>query len=265
MDAFFTDDSMIRRVHRERGVGLGGPRALLLMAAHPVAFAGFFAHTTSLDEPYERLRRTGIVMDTITFGSRSRAERMCAHVRSAHATVGGALAHDSGRFPAGTPYRGDDPALLLWILACLVDSCVLAYERYVGTLTREEKDAYWRDYHVVAELFGIPRDELPETWADFEAYMQAMYDSGDLHVSEEAAALAKQIVMDPPLPLAAKPLLELVNQVTVGLLPAEVRRMYGFWWDPVRGLAVRGGAEYVRRVLVPLMPQHMRLVPSARP
>ena len=34
-----------------RLTGLSGPRALLVMAAHPVAFAGFFAHTGALDDP----------------------------------------------------------------------------------------------------------------------------------------------------------------------------------------------------------------------
>ena len=46
----FTDDSMLRRVHREWVVAFSGPRALLMQATHPVAFAGFFAHTGALDD-----------------------------------------------------------------------------------------------------------------------------------------------------------------------------------------------------------------------
>ena len=52
--------------------------------------------------------------------------------------------------------------------------------------------------------------------------------------------------MKPPVPLAFKPLLELVNQITVGLLPAAIRRQYGFSWDPARHLALLGGAEYTQ-------------------
>ena len=51
-------------------VGLSGPRALLMMAAHPVAFEGFFMATGSLDDPYKRLRRTAEVMDAVAWGSR---------------------------------------------------------------------------------------------------------------------------------------------------------------------------------------------------
>ena len=49
---------MLRRVVGDRVTALSGPRALLVQAAHPVAFAGFFAHTGALDEPYPRLERT---------------------------------------------------------------------------------------------------------------------------------------------------------------------------------------------------------------
>ena len=45
MSGYFTDESMIRRVHREHVVALSGARALLMQAAHPVAFAGFFMST----------------------------------------------------------------------------------------------------------------------------------------------------------------------------------------------------------------------------
>ena len=38
------------------------------MAAHPVAFEGFFAQTGALSDPYARLRRTAEVLETITYG-----------------------------------------------------------------------------------------------------------------------------------------------------------------------------------------------------
>src|SRR5690348_7800139 len=90
--SLFSDDSMLRRVHREWVVALSGPRALLMQAAHPVAFAGFFAHTRGLEDPYERLSRTAHVMDTIAFGPRSEAERMTRRVRLMHSRVRGVLA-----------------------------------------------------------------------------------------------------------------------------------------------------------------------------
>ena len=260
----FTDDSMLRVVHRETAVALSGPRALLMQATHPVAFAGFFAHTGALDEPYERLHRTAMVMNAIAFGPRAAADRATRRVRAMHSRVRGTLEHPVGRFPAGTPYAADDPALLLWVLATLVDSALVVYQRYVGSLTDAQRDAYWRDYRVVGRLFGLKAREMPRDIDAFDAYLEDMLAGDDLFVSAEARELAVKIVMRPPVPLHLRPLLEVANFVTVGLLPPRVRRLYGFSWDPARGLALVGGAEYARRLLVPLLPDRLRLTPSAR-
>jgi uncharacterized protein (DUF2236 family) len=261
---YFTDDSMLRVVHRESAVALSGQRALLMQATHPVAFAGFFAHTGALDEPYERLNRTARVMDTIGFGSREAADRATRRVRAMHRRVSGVITEPAGRFPAGTPYAADDPVLLLWILATLVDSALLVYEKYVRRLTRDERDAYWQDYKVVGRLFGLADDEMPDAIEDFDAYMDDFLAGDDLFITDEARELAIKIVMRPPVPLKARPLLELANQITVGLLPARMRRGYGLRWDPMRSVALHGGAEYVKRVVVPVLPERLRLVSSAR-
>ena len=113
-DGYFTDDSMLRRVVGDRVTALSGQRALLVMAAHPVAFAGFFAHTGALDDPYARLERTATVMNAIAFGTRRQADRLTAHVRAMHRRVEGTLPEPAGPFPAGTPYRGDDPERQPW-------------------------------------------------------------------------------------------------------------------------------------------------------
>ncbi len=256
---YFTDASMVRRVHREYAVRLAGPRTLLLQATHPVAFAGFFAHTGALDAPYERLARTARVIDAIIYGERAEADRLTRRVRAMHRRVRGTLAEPAGRFPAGTPYAADDPELLLWILAPIVDSTLLVYDKYVRRMSRDERDAYWQDYRVIGTLFGLLPEEMPATIEDFDAYMAAMLASGDLHITDEARELAIEIVLHPPVPLQARPLLELVNQITVGLLPSEIRRGYGLSWDPARSVALHGGAKYVRRVMLPLLPRRLRL------
>src|SRR3954468_2924770 len=146
MDGYFSDDSMLRRVHRERALALAGPRALLMQAAHPLAVSGLLAHSGLLDEPYERLARTAEVMNTIGFGPRAEADRVTRLVREMHSRVRGRLGQEAGAYAAGTPYRADDPDLLLWILFTLVDSGLLVYKLYVGPLTRADQEAYWQDH-----------------------------------------------------------------------------------------------------------------------
>jgi uncharacterized protein (DUF2236 family) len=235
---------MLRRVQREHAVALAGPRALLMQAAQPEAFDQFIMRTGSLEDPYGRLHRTAAVLEAIGFGTREAADRATRPVRAIHRHHG-----------------ADQPHLLLWILATLIDSNLLVYQRYVGPLTRDERQDYLDDFKVVGELFDL--HDMPETIEDFEAYMKGMLRSGELHVSQQARDLAIDIVMRPPLPPVLLPVRELVNQVTVGLLPREIRRLYRFRWDPARALALRGQQEYVRRLLLPALPGRVRYAASA--
>jgi uncharacterized protein (DUF2236 family) len=255
---YFDEGSMIRRVHREQVVALAGPRSLLMQAAQPVAFAGFFASTGALHNPYPRLERTAAALNTVIFGTRAAADRVTARIRRVHSRVRGELNEAVGPFPAGTAWAADDPELLLWIIATLVDSSLLVYERYIRPLSPAERQEYWRDYRTVARLFGLGLGDTPEDYEDLRAYLAQMLAGDQLQLSAEARALGIQIVLRPPVPLPARPLLELANFITVGLLPGRLRREYGLSWDPLRGLVHRGGAQYARRVLVPMLPGRVR-------
>ncbi len=267
MEGYFTDDSMLRIVHRERAVALSGPRALLMQAAHPLAVTGLLAHSSAMEEPYDRLARTARVLRTIGFGTRADADAVTARVRAMHRSVRGTIAEPVGRFPAGTPYRADQPDLLLWVLFTLVDSAMVVYRKYVRSLSRAQEAAYWEDYKLVGELFGLTRADMPDTLADLHDYRREMLEGDILHVTPWARQRAREIVLDPPVPWIARPLLETANFITIALLPDRIRRQYGFAPLPpaqVRKALVAGGAEYTKRLVIPFLPERLRLVPSAR-
>jgi len=258
---------MMRRVHSERALALSGQRALLMQAAHPVAVIGLLAHTASLEEPYDRLARTAETMNTIAFGSKADADRITRRVRAMHRRVSGALEEAVGPYPAGTPYRADDPDLLLWVLFSLWDSSLVVYRKYVRPMSREEEASYWEDYKLVGRLFGLQPRDMPAALAELDAYRARMLDGDELLVTDWARSRARQIVLSPPVPLAARPLLETANFITIALLPDSIRRQYGFSPLPppfLRRALVAGGAEYVRRAVLPLLPHRLRLVPGAR-
>jgi len=267
MESYFSDDSMLRRVHRERAVALSGPRALLMQAAHPLAVSGLLAHSTAIDEPYDRLARTAETMSLIGFGPREEADRVTAHVRAMHARVRGRIREAVGPYPAGTPYRADDPELLLWVLFTLVDSALVVYRKYVGRLSRSEEAAYWEDYKTVGLLFGLRIADMPATLGDLDDYRRSMFEGERLYVNDWARERARGIVLEPPIPWIARPLLETANFITVALLPDRIREQYGFAPLPptaVRRALVTGGAEYVKRAVIPFLPDRLRYVPSAR-
>lgn len=267
MAGYFDDSSMLRRVHRERALALAGPRALLMQAAHPLAVSGLLAHSTAVDDPYERLARTADVMGTIGFGERADADRVTRTVRTMHRRVSGKLREPVGAYPAGTGYRADDPELLMWVLFTLVDSGLVVYRTYVRSLSREEEAAYWADYRVVGRLFGLRVRDMPRTLADLDDYRRSMLEGDSLYVTDWARERARAIVLDPPVPWMAQPLLETVNFITIALLPDRIRHEYGFAPVPpafLRKALVRAGGEYVKRAVVPFLPDRLRLVPAAR-
>jgi uncharacterized protein (DUF2236 family) len=264
---YFTDASAIRVVQRERAVALAGPRALLMQAAHPLAVAGLLAHSDALEDPYVRLGRTATVMNAVTFSSRQEADRLTRRVRTMHRSVSGRIPETVGRYPAGTPYRADAPELLMWILYSLVDSNIVVYETYVGRLSQRRQAALWEDFKLVGRLFGLDEGQLPQTLADLRRYGREMLEGDSLAVGDWARRRAREIVLEPPVPNLARPLVETVNFITIALLPDPIREQYGFSAIPppaLRRALVRAGALYVRRALLPLLPAQFRLVPAAR-
>ena len=205
MDSYFDDTSMLRRVHREFAVALSGPRALLMQAAHPVAFEGFFAHSGALDEPYERLRRTAAVMNTIGFGERADADRATRRVRAMHGKVRGELERPPGAFRRA---RRSPPTTRSCCCGCWRRSSTRRWSSTTSTsqsLSQAEREAYWQDYRVIGGLFGLQDHEMPADIRAFDDYMRGMLEGDDLFVTSAARELALQIVMRPPVPLTKRP------------------------------------------------------------
>src|SRR5437588_13119550 len=106
-------ESMLRRVHEERAVGLlYGQRALCIGALMPLNFVGTSEHSYAKLTPFKRLAHTGTAFETIYFGGRSQADRVLSYVRKLHGRVQGQLPEDVGIIPAGTPYSALDPELM---------------------------------------------------------------------------------------------------------------------------------------------------------
>ena len=219
-----------------------------MQAAHPVAFAGFFAHTGALDEPYERLARTARVMDLDRLRRPAEdADRLTAP-RARHAPPRARRAGRAGRAASrpARPTRPTIPALLLWILAALVDSAAVVYQRYVRRAEpRRARRAVGRLPRRRAPVRPARDATCPATGDDFEAYM-ARHGRGRATCTSPTrrASWRSRSSCARRSRCALRPLLELANQITVGLLPAAPA-------PPVRlrvGPGARGRGARRRRV-----------------
>jgi uncharacterized protein (DUF2236 family) len=214
---FFGPDSVAWRLHSDVSFAAGGYRALLVEALHPLAIAAVEQHGRLLDDPWRRLWRTSQYVFDITFGDRATALAAAERVRSVHRAL-------RGTDPVtGLDYRADDPALLLWVHAVLVDSVLVAFDRYGAGLPRARADRYVAEMGTAAELVGIPIDLAPRSVAEVRAVLARM----PLRLTPGAQRV-RGLVLDPPVAWWWRPLTAGFRAAVLAILPDEAGRLYGF-------------------------------------
>jgi uncharacterized protein (DUF2236 family) len=221
-----------RRINAERLVLLGWSRAILLQLAHPLVAAGVAAHSSYTGgalSAARRLRHTVGAMLDLTFGDEATRGRAIAGIRAIHDRVNGALATAVGPFPAGTPYSAHNPDLLLWVHISLLESVVLAHDRFVAPLAPDVRDAYCAEAAPVALDLGARPADVPRSWDALLAAVARVHASGVLVVSDDARRIASA-VLAPPMRAFVWPAARVNRQFTIGSLPLDVRRQYGYEW-----------------------------------
>lgn len=226
---YFSENSMIRKMGREGLILLGAGRAVLLQIAHPLIAAGVRRYSQFQRNPLARFVRTMHFMHTLVFGSRHEAAHALAGFERVHKRVRGTLKESIGFFEAGTRFHGGDPKLSLWVFATLVDSGLLAYQRFVRPIDEPERRAYYRQSHKLGTLMGIPAGTLPKTLQEFQAYFQHMLVSDRLCVSADSRVMAQQVLY-PKVGLVPSISAGFMRLATSGLLPERFRRAYGLEW-----------------------------------
>src|SRR4051812_3958499 len=171
-ERFFARESAIWRVDREMALLLGGGRALLMQIAHPKIAAGVADHSRFLSDPLGRLRQTMDTMWSIVFDDPPQARASLDRLRHVHQRVKGQV-RKPGTISGGSAYSAQDPELLLWVHATLVDSALVAYDRFVKPLSVAERRRYYRDSKKLGVLMGVPEHMLPATLEEFEHYISA--------------------------------------------------------------------------------------------
>ena len=253
------------KLHREVVLLAGWGRAILLQLAHPLVAQGVADHSGFAQDGWgrvRRLKRTLAAMLSLTFGTPEESAGAAATINRIHDRVHGQLAETAGSFATSARYSAHDPALLAWVHATLVDTFLITYERFVAPLTPAERDRYCREAGTAAPLLGIPADALPCTTSVLANYMERMFASGEIVVTDTARTLATE-VLSLGLPRPARPLVALARLPAVGLLPPAIREAYGFAWTRGHERALATLAAATRHGL-PLLPPLLRCWPAAR-
>jgi uncharacterized protein (DUF2236 family) len=255
---FFGPDSVTWRVHSDPSFSVGGLRALLLQALHPVAMDGVARFSGGFkEEPWPRLIRTATYVDTLTFGTRTEAVEAVARVRSIHKRLS-ATEETTGR-----TYRVDDPDLLLWVHCCEVDSLLSAARRGGLPLTDEDADRYVAEQVTAAELIGVPASDVPDSVEGLAAYFEEMRPT--LAVTP-AARDAYRLITLPPMPTwvryltPAQPAWGGLAVLAVALLPRWARQLYSWPGLGLTDVAATAALKGFRQTMLRL-PQRARRSP----
>ena len=279
---FFGPGSVTWRIAREAAMFLGGPRALMLQIAHPAVAAAVDRHSDFRNDPLGRGQRTFEVVHAIIFGDRTHALDAIKRLARRHAPVRGRVDEASASSWSGRDYHADDPELLLWVHATLIDTAMHVYECVVRPLERDEAERYWEESRYLGELVGIPRTHLPLTLADFRGYFDGMVRGPDLQVGPIARrqwdALArvrpssglasiygeawaqkwKLLVDRAPLRQTSAQLTHLLG---AGMLPARLRRAFGYGWGRREQLSYDAVLS-LARVVCHRLPRRVRYIPG---
>jgi len=216
---YFTADSVTWRIHSDTAMFVGGIRALLEQALHPKAMAGVAAHSNFREDAWGRLQRTGDYVGTLTFGSKTEADKLASRVRRVHEML-----------------KVDDPELLLWVHMAMVDAFLDTAVRSGVKLSISEQDKYVDEMVIFAELVGIETGLVPRTVGQMQNYFQEIMPK--LSASDDAKRAALFIAL-PPLPPLLRfgtpiaPLWGGITSLAAAALPKWARKLYG--WPSVPG------------------------------
>lgn len=220
----FGPDSITWRIHAHPIVVVGGFRALMIQALHPLAMAGVAQHSDYSKNPLNRFRRTAQFMHHLVFSDTHTARDAAAHVREVHR-------HIQGLDPVtGRRYDANDPDLLRWIYCVAAHSCITAYETFVAELDPTDRERYFGEQLAAAELIGVPRETMPDGSGAYREYFREMLPSLCL---SRAAAETIRFVSRPPLrrvekgewPFAIN--LKFAGHAAVTLVPRSIRQIAG--------------------------------------
>jgi uncharacterized protein (DUF2236 family) len=259
---FFAPRGVFWEVSRENVLMLGAGSAILLQVAHPLVAAGVDDHSDFRQHPLKRLYRTLRALERLICGDSRAALRMARHLDSLHSRVRGTLKDETPVFPAGTPYAANDPDLLLWVYATLVQSTVVTHDQFLPPLSAAGRAQFYQTSRQLARLAGVPESVLPRNYAAFSAYYESMLEGETLTVTPSAARIA-EAVLDPRIPLLPRFVGKWNRLVTAALLPPAIRERYRLPWDEEEERKWRVFRERVRKLLA-VTPGFLRAGPGAQ-
>ena len=256
-------ESITWEMCRERALLVGGGRALLLQAAHPLVGAGIHQHSGFQSDPWRRLQRTSDFYLGLVYAKKNELEAFSRWLDRAHQGV-------QGVGPDGQTYSADRPDLMLWVQATLADSVAWAWQQIWGPMSEAELEQYWQEQILLGQAIGIEMERLPDTWGGFQQWFEQQCQelapnaaSGSVleHLHDLPVALPgiPVVLWQAGLPLGRS----VSRQALAAGLPEPLRSRSGITWTPERQKAWNRTCRQLR-VALSVIPSSIRHSKHAR-
>ncbi|WP_278235979.1 oxygenase MpaB family protein [Isoptericola sp. AK164] len=205
----------------------GTSNVVMQLAARPV---GHGVKDSTVDEgnlflnPARRRRTTIGYIAVAMFGD---AEERAAYRRATNRS------HAQVRSPEGAEvtYDAFDPALQLWVAACLYKGAEHAYQRVHGPLTGDFAERFYRQGMVFGTTLQLPAEAWPATREDFDAYWTASLD--ELEMDDATRQYLMRVVHLEYLDREIPPwLMRWRVRLVTGYLEPRFRELMHLEWSP---------------------------------
>jgi uncharacterized protein (DUF2236 family) len=256
VEGIFGAQSMTWRINRESALFLGAGRAALLQLAHPWVAAALDQHSSVMQKPIKRFHNTFRIVFTMIFGTAGQAFRAARSLYELHTKITGDLPDAVAGYAKGSRYEALQIPALRWVYATLIESAVIAYDCVMPPLTGEERAIYYAESKILAGLFGLPVESLPEDWASFESYVAEICASDALGVSERAREMGRGIMTGAG---SWIPIPRWYRALTAEWMPQRFREEFGLAFGDGEQRAAQDARRWLPRIY-PTLPDAARFV-----
>jgi uncharacterized protein (DUF2236 family) len=206
--------------------GLAGPANVIMQLSHPGVGYGVVESRVDSGKatlhPFKRARTTGTYLAVAAVGTPEQRRAYRKAVNGSHVQV---QSDDT----SPEPYNAFDPALQLWVAACLYRGLADMYEILRGPLDDATADQFYREAARLGTTLQMRADRWPADRVAFEKYWDEM--TRTLRMDEPVRSYLDDLIHLRHRPRATRALLgPVVVFFTTGFLPEQFRELMGMSW-----------------------------------
>ncbi|OBH43808.1 hypothetical protein A5690_20935 [Mycobacterium intracellulare] len=213
---------------------LAGPANVIMQLAQPGVGYGVMESRVESGRvdlhPFKRARTTFTYLAVATNGSDAQKAAFRRAVNKAHAQV-----YSTPESPVS--YNAFDPALQLWVGACLYKGGLDIYRMFIGELDGEDAERHYREGMALATTLQVPPKMWPADRAAFDRYWEESLAKVHIDdaVREYLYPIAANRIRGVRLPGPIQRLSEgFALMITTGFLPQRFRDEMRLPWDATK-------------------------------